>query len=88
MNITGTGILDYARGVGGRIFDLPRGYQDTVAAVVRTLHPKTITREMQLLMASDGYLGSSHPLIRGLDVDELHEFHRKLAGKAVTDGTG
>lgn len=87
-NATGVSLLDFANGIGGRILDLPRTYQDAIAAAVRTLHPKTITRQMQMLMASDGYAGSSHALIRGMGCDELREFHHRLAGKAVTDGAG
>lgn len=62
---SGAEIVDYANGCGGRIFDLPRPYQDKVAEVVRRLHPGTVTRRVQKVMASDGYLGSEHPLIRG-----------------------
>lgn len=61
----GAGIFDYAAGAGGRIFDLPRPYQDKVADVVRRLHPGTVTDQVQRVMASDGYLGSVHPLLCG-----------------------
>lgn len=74
----GVGTLDYANGAGGRILDLPRSYQDAIATAVRTLHPKTVARHLQRVMASDGYLGSTHPLIRGLDSDGLCEFHRRF----------
>lgn len=75
-------VLDYAHGVGGRIFDLPAYYQDAIADAMRGLHPATATRQVQLVMASDGYLGSEHPLIRGLDVNGLRELHRQLAAAA------
>lgn len=85
---SGAEIFDFAAGAGGRIFDLPRSYQDRVAEVVRKLHPKTVTRQVQRVMASEGYLGSSHPLIRDLDGDRLRDVHRRLSRKVVTDGAG
>lgn len=88
MTVAGARILDYTIGAGGGIFELPDAYLDRIADVMRMAHPKTITRELQLVMASAGYIGSNHPLIRGLDEYELREFHRDLARKAVTDGTG
>lgn len=89
MSASGVWMLDYANGLRGRIFDLPPAYQDMIAAAARTLHPKTVTREMQRLMASDGYLRSNHPLIRDLDGDGLAEFHRQLATRRVVpDGAG
>ncbi len=88
MTRIGVRALDFANWAGGRVFDLPPAYQEKIALAVRTAHPKTIRRELQLLMASVGYVGSSHPLIRGLDEFELREFHLQLAGKAVTDGAG
>lgn len=74
---SGAEIFDFAVGSGGRIFDLPRPYQDKVAEVVRLLHPGTVTRRVQRVMASEGYLGSKHPLIRGCGNET-----------GVTDGAG
>lgn len=67
MNASGPRVLDYASGAGGRVFDLPRSYQDAIADVVRRLHPGTVARRLQKVMASDGYLESNHPLVRGRD---------------------
>lgn len=78
----GVRILDYGRGIGGRIFDLPASYQDAIADAVRTLHPKTVYRREQQLMASDGYLSSEHPLIRSLDSAGLRELHRQMSRRS------
>lgn len=72
MPIVTDKILWYGLGVGGRIFDLPRHYQDAVARAVQTAHPRSFNRRALLYcLVSGRFKPSTHRKLTGLTVDEV-----------------
>lgn len=72
MPVVSHKILWYGFGVGGRIFDLPRQYQDAVAQAVVQAHPSSFYRRALLYcLVSGEFRRSTHPQVTGLTVDEL-----------------
>ena len=71
MPVVSHKILWYAFGMGGRIFDLPRQYQDAVARSVTVAHPQSFYRRAVVYcMTSGRFKPSTHPMIAGLTTDE------------------
>lgn len=78
MPVTGEVVVDYLQGLAGRIFDLPREYQDAAAEALRDAHPRAINRRVLLYaLVSDGYARSRHPLLVGLDEEQTRIFSRR-----------
>lgn len=67
----GPGLIEYARGAGGRIDVLPTRYLDMVAEAVVHCHPECITQPMRELLVSGRYRRSQHPQLRDLSVADL-----------------
>lgn len=77
MPIVTDKILWYGLGVGGRVFDLPRGYQDAIARAVQTAHPRSFNRRALLYcLVSGRFKSSSHRKLTGLTEDEARKLCR------------
>lgn len=80
---TGEVVVDYLQGLGGRIFDLPREYQDAAAEALRDAHPRAINRRVLLYaLVSDRYARSRHPLLVDLDEEQTRIFSRRWEDSA------
>lgn len=80
MPIVTDKILWYAFGMGGRIFDLPRQYQDAIARTVIIAHPQSFyRRELLYCLVSGRFARSMHPQLVGLNQDEVRELCNALA---------
>lgn len=76
MPIVSTTVIEYAFGARGRVFDLPKQYQDAIIEANTYGHPRTLDRRITELMASGRFRPSSHPSIKGMTLADLRAYQR------------
>ena len=78
----GASLIWYARGMGGRVCDLPPSHLDMIAEAVLYAHPKYVTRPVRELLVSGRYVRSRHWQLRDITVAQLRERQRKDSYRA------